>query len=480
MKHCKQHWMLNTPIFKLILSCSLPILPAVFLLGAYDLFETGLIARLCSTHLAALSFSAPVTTAMTGVAIAISIATNSWICRIKSGVNQNSSSKDKDELQSNLVRSLVVAACATFVLSTLLYLFSPSLYLLLGTQSSAQPAIELGMTSLVTEYTEIRLLGWIPLVIIWQINGILRSYGYIKQASLLLITWMLIKSILSFNLIGDGRCSQLLDTGILGAGYAHLIADTLFAFISLIILFRDLGIQKHQVLAMKWQNTLKQMSVTGLNASLQQLYLPISIGLLTYFVAVIAEDKVALLNIIFRIEAFGLFVPMVFTASIPSILAANWWAGKIDRVKALIIQGVVIIVVTQVLLALVLYFNAETIAAEISQSSHLQQYIQQYLIFVPISFIGAGCTMLALSCLNAIEKSGKASTLGFAHKIVLLLLFSVIGGWYASIMGMLVGIALAHILSLIIVAKLFIREIWRKDIIVEDQPYRLLTLSNMK
>ena len=301
MKHCKQHWMLNTPILKLILSCSLPILPAVFLLGAYDLFETGLIARLCSTHLAALSFSAPITTAMTGVAIAISIATNSWICRIKSSVNQNSNIKDKNELQRNLVRALVVAACATFVLSALLYLLSPSLYVLLGTQSSVQPSIELGMTSLVTEYTDIRLLGWIPLVIIWQINGILRSYGYIKQASVLLITWMLIKSVLGFNLIGDGRCSQLLDTGILGAGYAHLIADTLFAFISLIILFRDLGIQKHQVLAMKWQNTLKQMSVTGLNASLQQLYLPISIGLLTFFVAVIAEDKVALLSIIFRL-----------------------------------------------------------------------------------------------------------------------------------------------------------------------------------
>jgi len=480
MEHCKQHWMLNTPILKLILSCSLPILPAVFLLSAYDLFETGLIARLCSTHLAALSFSAPVTTAMTGVAIAISIATNSWICRIKSNVNQESSIRDQNELKSNLVRALVIAISATLLLSGLLYLFTPTLYLLLGTQSSVQPAIELGMTSLVTEYTEIRLIGWIPLVIIWQINGILRSYGYIKQASLLLITWMLIKSVLSFNLIGDGRCSQLLDTGILGAGYAHLIADTLFALISLVVLFRDLGIQKHQVLAMKWKQTLEQMSVTGLNASLQQVYLPISIGLLTFFVAVIAEDKVALLSIIFRIEALGLFIPMVFTASIPGILAANWWAGKIDRVKTLIIQGVVIITITQVLLAWTLYLNAETIAAEISQSRHLQQYIQQYLIYVPISFIGAGCTMLALSCLNAINKSGNASTLGFAHKIVLILLFSLVGGWYGSIVGMFVGIALAHIVSLVLVSKLFIREIWRKDIIETDQNFRLLTLTNLK
>jgi Na+-driven multidrug efflux pump len=478
MEHCKQHWMLNTPIFRLILSCSLPIIPAVFLLSAYDLFETGLIARLCATHLAALSFSAPITTAMTGVAIAISIATNSWICRIKSSVNPDSCITEKNELKSNLVRALVLATTLTVVLAMLLYFISPALYFLLGTQSSAQPAIEFGMTTLVTQYTEIRLMGWVPLVIIWQINGILRSLGHIRQAGVLLVTWMITKSVLSYHLIGDGQCSQLLDTGILGAGYAHLISDTLFAVISLGILFRDLGIKSHFFLTIQWKNTFKQMSITGLNAALQQLYLPITIGLLTFYVAAIAEDKVALLSIIFRIEMLGLFIPMVFTASLPGLIAANWWAGKIDRVKALIIQGFIIITLAQALIALILYLNAETIAVEISKSTNLQQYIQHYLIYVPISFIGAGCTMLALSCLNAIGKSANASTLGFSHKVVLILIFSVIGGWFSSITGIFIGIALAHILSLILVSRLFTREIWQQDKIKIAPLHNVLKLSN--
>jgi len=154
---------------------------------------------------------------------------------------------------------------------------------------------------------------------------------------------------------------------------------------------------------------------------------------------------------------------MVFTASLPGLIAANWWAGKIHRVKALIIQGVIIITLTQVLLAGVLYFYAETIAAEISQSTNLQQYIEHYLIYVPISFIGAGCTMLALSSLNAIGKSANASILGFGHKVILILLFSFIGGWTASITGVFIGIALAHIVSLVLVSKLFIRKIWWQD-----------------
>jgi len=478
MEHCKQHWMLNTPIFRLILSCSLPILPAVFLLSAYDLFETGLIARLCSTHLAALSFSAPITTAMTGVAIALSIATNSWICRIKSNVNPNSCITDKNELKSNVVRALVLAATLTFILAMLLYFISPTFYELLGTQSSSEPAIELGMTSLVTTYTEIRLIGWIPLILVWQINGILRSFGHIKQASILLVTWMITKSVLSYSLIGDGKCSQLLETGIIGAGYAHLISDTLFSLISLGIIIRALGIEKHQIVKMQWIGTLKQMSVTGLNASIQQLYLPITIGILTFYIASFAEDKVALLSIIFRLETLGLFIPMVFTASLPGLIAANWWAGKIDRVKTLIIQGVIIITVTQVVLACVLYFYAETIAGEISQSTTLQQYIEHYLIYVPISFIGAGCSMLAISTLNAIGKSANASILGFGHKVILILVFSIIGAWYASITGVFIGIALAHVVSLVLVSRLFIRKVWRKDEQQADVPYNFCELRN--
>jgi len=318
------------------MSCSLPILPAVFLLTAYDLLETGLIARLCSTQLSALSFSAPLTTAMTGIAIAISIATNSWVCRLEANINQHSSQTEKNELKDNLVRSLVVATSLTLALSLLFYLISPTLYHLIGTQSSVQPAIELGMTNLVTKYSEIRILGWIPLVLIWQINGILRSLGYMKQASILLISWMLTKSLISYYLISDGQCSQFLANGIMGAGYAHLISDTLFALFSLSIIFRDLGIQKQRISSIKWLCTLKQMSVTGLNASLQQLYLPITIGILTFYVAIIADSEVALLGIIFRIEAMGLLVPIVFTASLPGLIAANWWSNNVDRVKSLI------------------------------------------------------------------------------------------------------------------------------------------------
>jgi Na+-driven multidrug efflux pump len=86
--------------------------------------------------------------------------------------------------------------------------------------------------------------------------------------------------------------------------------------------------------------------------------------------------------------------------------------------------------------------------------------------------------MLAISSLNAIGKSANASILGFGHKVILILIFSIIGGWIASITGVFIGIALAHIVSLFLVSKLFIRKVWRKDEHKADLPYDFCELRN--
>jgi len=463
MNKCRQHWMLTTPILRLLLAASLPIVPAIFLLNAFDLLETSLIARLCTSQLTALGYSTPLTTAMTGIAIALSIASNSWICRVKAGINAHGPASEKNELNNSLIRALILSTSVTLVLAILLFWLSPGFYLLLGAKTTPEPELISGIQPLVTEYSQIRLMGWVPLVLIWQVNGMLRSLGHIKQASFLLIAWMLTKSALSYILIGNGQYPLLFTTGLLGAGYAHLISDTLFALLSLLTILRGLGIQKHQASSIQWANTFRQMSVTGLNACLQQLYLPISIGLLTFYFAGLAEDKVALLGIIFRIEALALLVPMVFTASLPGLIAANWWEGNMGRVKGLVVKGFAIIVLIQALVAVMLYFNPLSVASSITQDPNLLEEVQHYLLFVPISFIGAGCSMVALSCLNAIGKSANASILGFSHRLVLTLVFAMLGGWFASVPGVFIGIASAHFLSLALVFKYFIRVIWHNN-----------------
>jgi hypothetical protein len=86
--------------------------------------------------------------------------------------------------------------------------------------------------------------------------------------------------------------------------------------------------------------------------------------------------------------------------------------------------------------------------------------------------------MLAISTLNAIGKSANASILGFGHKVILILVFSIIGVWYASITGVFIGIALAHVVSLVLVSRLFILKVWDKEEQQADVPYNFCELRN--
>jgi len=456
MESCRQHWMLNTPVLRLISSCSMPVVPAIFLLCAYDLLETGLIARLCTAQLTALSFSTPVTTAMTGIAIAVSIATNSWVCRLKA-TQQGTSA---EPLNSNIARALLIGGSLTLLLSTAMFFLSPALYSLLGANASAQTPLAPAALPLVVEFTQIRLVGWVFLILVWQINGILRSLGHMKQASLLLIGWMLLKSLVSFVWIGGGECSLIEGAGLIGAGYAHVLVDATMALVSVVILARGLNFQIKQFSSLSWRNTARELSVTGLNAGLQQFYTPLSIAVLTFYFAIVAESKVSILGIVFRIEAMALLVPMVFTASMPGLIAANWWAGNIRRVKQFVVQGFLIIALVQLVLAVVVYNYSLEIANQLTQDSFLHQDLQAYLQIVPFSFVGAGCAMLALSCLNAIGKSSHASMLGLSHRVLLILSLALGGGLLYGMAGIFWGIAIAHWLSLALVYRLLARKIW--------------------
>ncbi|MBE0367003.1 hypothetical protein PAUR_a0295 [Pseudoalteromonas aurantia 208] len=356
-------------------------------------------------------------------------------------------------VNTNVIRTLVVVSVLTLMMSMLLYIASPFIYKMLGTNSSAASTADLDVFSLVTQYTNLRLISWLPLVLIWQCNGILRSLGHIKPASTLLTLWMLCKFALSYMFIGDGTCVQSLNSGIIGAGYAHLISDSSFALVSLLITFRILGINTLVLPNIKWRNTFRQISVTGLNAALQQLYMPVCIGVLTYFVASVAHQKLPLLSILFRIEAVALLTPMVFTASLPGILAANWWANEYSRVKLLIMNSFAIIFIIQIAVAVVLYSNAHFIFVALNLSNELQADLAAFLLFVPISLIGAGFVMLTQSYLNAINQATQANALSFSHKIILTLPLAIVGLYHFSLVGMFIAIAVANVVTAILAVK---------------------------
>ncbi len=439
-------WLVHAPVRQVLLRMGSPMVLAIFLLFAYDVLESQLLSHINLKTLTALGFTVPVTTAMMAIAVAITITTNTAVTQV---ISQN-----KAQVGQMIVDSIMVGILISGTLALIAYLFNHSIFIFLGIDYAMLPdSFHLGprpkLMPLIENYMQWRYLGWVFMVLIWQVNSQLRALGLITHASSLFAAWMTVKITLALYLfhfiVPGGQVSPLE-----AAGLVHLIADSFFALLSLVMLFNKLKIDWRTLAKPAPIRAIQTLSMVGLSATLQQLFTPISITLLTVLVVSYGQIYVAVLGIIFRLEALLLLIPMVLTTALPSIVGVNWWSGHANRVKAVLFQAKLLVAASQLLIAFSLVFFAPTIAAWFSEGQHIQYSIETYLKIVPLGYIGAGVSIICQSSFNATGHFVKACALSFTHRIVLMLSCCFIGLQLHGIEGLFFGILAAHLFAAIL------------------------------
>jgi Na+-driven multidrug efflux pump len=455
MQTHNHQWLIQAPASKVLLHMTSPMMVAIFLLFSYDVLESHLLSTISLEALTALGFTVPLTTAMAAYAIAVTIATNALVTKALS--------QSKANAAKVIVNLIVLTVILSISFAALGYLLNDYIFRFLGIDYAMLPdSYHLGprpkLMPLIESYMQWRYIGWVFLVLIWQINSLLRAVGLVTNASALFICWMTSKILLTLFLFNFTVLSQ--HAALETAALVHLVADAIFAVISIWLLLKKLNIKAYGQISIEPLNTFKTMSIVGLPATLQQLLTPLSITLLTVMVVSYGQIYVAVLGIVFRLEVLLLLLPMVLTTSLPSIIGVNWWSGHRDRVRWFLFNSKIAVALCQLLIAIALLIWAEHIAAIFSQDQHIQHSIQLYLTIVPIGFVGAGITIICQSSFNATGHFIKASILSLSHRIVLKLSCGYIGIINHGIEGLFIGILCAHLLSAGL-ALIFNRQIYK-------------------
>ena len=445
MQTHNHQWLVKAPANKVLLRMSSPMVMAIFLLFAYDVLESQLLSNISLEALTALGFTVPLTTALAAYAIAVTIATNTQVTKALS---------QSEALAARVIVNLMVlTVILSFSFALIGYLLNDYFFQLLGIDYAMLPdSYHLGprpkLMPLIENYMQWRYIGWVFLVLIWQVNSLLRAVGLVKNASTLFICWMASKFVLALIFFKLTNASQ--HSPLDSAALIHLIADSTFAIISVMLLLKKLKITEYGQIKIRPLQTFKQMSIVGLPATMQQLLTPLSIMLLTVMVVSYGQVYVAVLGIIFRLEVLLLLLPMVLTTSLPSIVGINWWSGHQDRVRWFLFNSKMAVAFFQLLIAIILLVTAQDIAAFFSHDQLIQLSIQTYLTIVPIGFIGAGITIISQSSFNASGHFIKASILSLSHRILLKLSCCYIGLTSYGIEGLFIGILCAHLLSAVL------------------------------
>jgi len=422
----------------LIWKTSLPMVGAILALLLYELLESSLLALSGADTLTAIGFTLPLTTAMTAVAIGASIRSNNKV--IKSACLDNSN------LANTIATSLLLSVLLVGSFAILAYVSNQHLLSLLGNNQwleIKQTSEKFFLAEQQKDYMAARYFSWIFLALIWQVNSILRALGHAILASSLMFAWLTVKAVLAALLLIPS--SNIFLGAFSGLTYVHVISDIFIAFVSLIILCKKLKLSFPRLSEIKLQ--ISSPKKNAVIVILQQLVTPLSMGLLTIIAARIDYSYIAAFAFILRMESLFLLVPMVLTTSMPAIVGSNYWVGNKQRVKQAYLITFTAIILSQLIIAVLLFFYSSYLSAFLCSQSTVASYISRYFVWVSWGYLSIGCVMVYQSCLNAKGKSMQALVLGTLHRIVLLLPFAYLGSVYALKNDFYQGMLFGHVIE---------------------------------
>ncbi|MDO4478298.1 MAG: MATE family efflux transporter [Lachnospiraceae bacterium] len=161
--------------------------------------------------------------------------------------------------------------------------------------------------------------------------------------------------------------------GTTGAAYATSLAYVV-AFVLMLTHFlskkNTLRLAKHFFSGKE----LKDMIVTGLPASVTLFGTAITMTVFNNFIMIngeyygvgVGELYVSVYSVVVQVVTISMAVYVGIAQCAQPIMAANFGAGRKDRIKALFVQGLKIEIVANIILGVVLFFGAEKIAAMFS------------------------------------------------------------------------------------------------------------------
>lgn len=439
MTNCNSQSFVTEPVPSLLMRNSLPMVGAILALLAYDLFESALIALKDANTLAAFGFTLPITAAMTALAIGLSIRSNNKAIQ----TNCLSAHQLPQQVSHSLLSTVIIVG----VFSLVFYLLHEHLLWFTGYAHWLVQGVNPSVVDSQTSYMELRYLGWVFLALLWQANAMLRALGWMKTASRLMFSWIALKAVLAFVLLFPTSPYQSADFS--GLGYAHLLSDMIFAFLSLLALSRKVSFKWPQISGDKKIRIKPQKE--GLLVVIQQFITPLSMAVLTAIAASIDTSYVAALALLFRLEVLFLLLPMVLTTSMPAIVGANFWLGHKVRVNKIYQLAFVSIALFQLLVAILVYNQGQLISMFICPHDAVSMHLETYLKWVPWGYTAAGIAIVFQSCLNAKNQTLYATLLGLSHRILFVLPLTALGGLAFGSQGFYQGMMLGHFGAIITV-----------------------------
>lgn len=377
-------------IWKEILLFSIPLLLGNLFQQLYNAVDSVVVGNYIGAQaLAAVGSSAPVINLLVSFFMGLAVGAGVIISRYFGARNT-------EELHIAVHTSLALTFAAGIVMTLVGVLISPYVLKWVGTPNDVMDSSVL--------YLRIYFLGILSVMVYNMGSGILRAVGDSRNP----LYFLIVSSVT--NIILDLLFVIVFDMGIAGVGWATLIAQTISAILTMILLMRTKEEYQVKLKHIRFhKHMLYEIVRLGLPSGLQNAIVSFSNVIVQSNINAFGSLAMAGCGSYTKIDGFAILPVMSYSMALTTFTGQNMGAKKYDRVKQGAKTGILMSVVTIVCISALLLILGPNVLAIFSSDPtvinyglYMMQVLAPGYIFLAISHAfngiirGAGITTVPM------------------------------------------------------------------------------------
>lgn len=443
MDHSKENKMGTEPIFKLIVSMSLPAMFSMLVQALYNIVDSYFVSKISENALTAVSLAFPIQMLLIAVAIGTGIGLNSLVSR-RLGEHR------QQDANCAATHGMVLAVLS-WVVFLILGIFCSRFFFQCFTD--IEEIVEMG-----TQYLSIVCIFSFGVFVEVNLEKTLQATGNMIFPMLFqlvgAITNIILDPIFIFGYLGVPKM------GVAGAAVATVLGQIASMVFALIVIFKKDHAVEIKLKGFRLNGRIvKDIYAVGFPSIIMQSIGSVLIIGLNAILVTFSETAVAVLGVYYKLQSF-VFMPVFgLTHGVMPIMGYNYGARKKHRLLSSLKIGCIIALVIMFLGTLLFQFLPDKLLLIFNASSDMLGIGVPALKTISLCFIPAALGIMFSTIFQAVGKGSYSLIISILRQLVVILpvafLFAQTGVlnnvWYAfpiaEVVSFIASIALFFILN---------------------------------
>tara|TARA_Y100000766_G_C18903700_1_gene604703 strand:+ start:286 stop:1650 length:1365 start_codon:yes stop_codon:yes gene_type:complete len=439
-----------------LLKMSIPMFFGMIGFALFNFFDTKFVGELGVKPLAAISYT--IITVLIMFAISFGLGTG-VTATVGKAIGEKNESKAKNLTTYGLILSFILGILITIAG----YPTIEMLFRLLGAGNELMPYI--------FDYMELWYIG-VPLIIVPIVgNSAIRAHGNTLIPALIMGICVVFNILLDYGLIlGNWGMPKW---EVFGASFATFVSRLMTLIASLLFLhfkFNMVSLKNFSFNEMlsSWIEILK----IGVPSIFTQLVIPISVALIVKLASGMDnnEQLVSTLQVGSRIDFFAIAVVASLGSVLVPFIAQNFGAQNYKRIKKVLKISRVFTILWGVVMTIFFICIKDQIGPlflKEKPDSIFFQYMSDYYLIIPFSYVFRMIFIVETSSLNALQKPIVTGFLTFFELIVIYYPLAIFLSNYFDYEGIFYALLIATVvcgIAAVLINSAILKSIWKKSL----------------